>query len=302
MSSKPSYLKLLENGQLEERSKLAWASLSSCTLCPHMCGVDRLAGETGYCKTGSQAVIASYGPHFGEEKPLTGTKGSGTVFFSWCNMRCVYCQNYDISHLGAGNEVTPEFLAFCFLSLQEDGCHNINLVSPSHVVPFILKALILAATEGLHIPIVYNTGGYDSVDTLRLLDGVIDIYMPDFKYWDANIARHYSKIPDYPSVARNAILEMHRQVGDLIIGPDGIATRGLLLRHLVLPGDLGGTGEILQFIAQRISKNTYLNLMDQYRSCGRASEFPPLDRRITKEEFEGALDLAKKYGLNRLDH
>ncbi len=298
---RPSYLELLERGELEKRAEIAWKALASCELCPHRCNVNRQAGEKGFCKTGNQAVMASFGPHFGEEKPLVGTKGSGTVFFSWCNMRCVYCQNFDISHMGAGNEVTPEFLAFCFLSLQEDGCHNINLVTPSHVVPFFLKALVLAANEGLKIPIVYNTGGYDSVDTLRLLDGVIDIYMPDFKYSDASIAKRLSKISDYPSVARKAILEMHRQVGDLEIGPDGIATRGLLVRHLVLPEDLCGTEEILRFIAEEVSRNTYLNLMDQYRPCGKAYEFPPLDRRIKREEFEKALALAKKYGLNRLD-
>ncbi len=298
---KPSYLKLLETGQLEKRADVAWKALASCTLCPHRCKVNRLEGERGFCKTGNQAVMASFGPHFGEEAPLVGTKGSGTVFFSWCNMRCVYCQNYDISHLGAGNEVTPEFLAFCFLSLQEDGCHNINLVSPSHVVPFFLRALVLAAGEGLHIPLVYNTGGYDALETLRLLDGVIDIYMPDFKYSDEAVAERYSKVPDYPSVAKKAIREMHRQVGDLEIGPEGLATRGLLVRHLVLPGDLGGTGEVLRFIAEEISRNTYLNLMDQYRPCGMAGEFPPLDRGVHSEEFRRALSLARRYGLSRLD-
>jgi len=289
---RPGYLKLLENGELERRADEAWRSLACCEFCPHRCRVNRLKGEKGFCKTTDQAILDSYGPHFGEEAPLVGKKGSGTVFFSWCNMRCLYCQNYEVSHLGSGQAVSNEFLAFCFLALQEDGCHNINLVTPSHVVPFILKALVLAAREGLSIPLVYNTGGYDSVNTLRLLDGVVDIFLPDFKYWDRDVGRRLSHVPDYPEVARKAIKEMHRQVGDLVIGPDGIARRGLMVRHLVLPGGLSGTKPILQFIAREISLNTYLNVMDQYRPCGEAYDHPPLDRRITREEYADALAAA----------
>ena len=298
---KPGYLKLLENGELERRADEAWRSMARCELCPHCCRVNRLKGEKGFCQTTDQVILDSYGPHFGEEAPLVGKKGSGTVFFSWCNMRCLYCQNYEVSHLGSGHAISNEFLAFCFLALQEDGCHNINLVTPSHVVPFILKALVLAAREGLSIPLVYNTGGYDSVNTLRLLDGVVDIFLPDFKYWDRDVGRRLSHVPDYPQVARKAIKEMHRQVGDLAIGPDGIARKGLLVRHLVLPGGLSGTKSILRFIARDISLNTYLNIMDQYRPHGEAYDHPPLDRRITQEEYADALGAAREEGLNRLD-
>ncbi len=297
----PSYLNLVDNGELAARAEEAFMALRSCTLCPHECAVNRLKGEKGYCKTGNQAVVASYGAHFGEERPLVGIHGSGTIFFSWCNMRCVYCQNYDISHEGVGNPVTPDMLAFFFFELQEQGCHNINLVTPSHVVPFFLKALSMAASEGLRVPIVYNTSGYDSVDTLKLLDGVVDIYMPDFKYWDPEIGKRLSKVKDYPGVTRKALKEMHRQVGDLVIDDDGIAVRGLLVRHLVLPGGLASTKEVTRFIATKISKNTYINIMDQYRPCGQAHKYPPLDRRITPEEFQLALDEARAAGLWRFD-
>ena len=300
-SNKPGYLRLLESGELEQRADKAWKSMSCCKLCLHRCRINRLEGEQGFCKITDQAIVASYGPHFGEEAPLVGTRGSGTVFFSWCNLRCLYCQNYEISHLGAGQAVSTEVLAFCFLSLQKDGCHNINFVTPSHVVPFILKALVLAAKGGLSIPLVYNTGGYDSIRTLRLLDGVIDIYMPDFKYWDKDVGKRLSDIARYPQVAKKAIKEMHRQVGDLIIGPDGVAKRGLLIRHLVLPRGLSGTRSVLKFIAEEISPNTYVNVMDQYRPCGTAHKYPPLDRRITPEEYAEALKAARDVGLNRLD-
>jgi putative pyruvate formate lyase activating enzyme len=295
------YLQLLEKGELERRANEAWSRLEACELCPHRCKANRLKGELGFCKTAGQAIVASYGPHFGEEAPLVGRRGSGTVFFSRCNLSCVFCQNYDISHLGAGEAVTPEFLAFVFLALQEDGCHNINLVSPSHVVPFILKALVLAAGEGLTLPLVYNSGGYDALGTLRLLEGVVDIYMPDFKYWDAGVAKRLSGAADYPQVARAAIKEMHGQVGDLTISPGGIATRGLLVRHLVLPGGLAGTGRCMRFLAEEISRNTYVNVMAQYRPCGTASRHPPLDRRITPAEYAEAVDLAREAGLVRLD-
>ena len=300
-SDKPCYLRLFESGELERRADKAWESMSCCNLCPHRCRINRLEGEQGFCKINNQAIVASYGPHFGEEAPLVGRKGSGTVFFSWCNLRCLYCQNYDISHLGAGQAVSTEVLASIFLSLQKDGCHNINFVTPSHVVPFILKALVLAAREGLSIPLVYNTGGYDSIRTLQLLDGVVDIYMPDFKYWDKDLGKRLSDIAHYPLVAKKAIKEMHRQVGDLIIGPDGVAKRGLLIGHLVLPGRLSGTRSVLKYIAEEISPNTYVNVMGQYRPCGTAHKYPPLDRSITSDEYIGALRAARDVGLNRLD-
>jgi len=297
----PAYLELLKNGELEGRAEAAWKAMSSCKMCPHRCGADRLGGESSFCRITDHAILASYGPHFGEEAPLTGRKGSGTIFFSSCNMRCLYCQNYEISHLMSGKPVTPEILAFCFLALQEDGCHNINLVTPSHVVPFILKALVLAAGEGLSIPLVYNTAGYDSTDTLSILDGIIDIYLPDFKYWDKAVAKRLSKVSDYPETARTALREMHRQVGDLAVDDSGIAARGLLVRHLVLPGGLSGTEDIMKFIADEISPETYVNVMEQYRPCGKAMYNPPLDRRITDQEFYRALEAARKAGLTRLD-
>nr|HDM99730.1 radical SAM protein [Deltaproteobacteria bacterium] len=300
-SYKPGYLELFESGELERRVDKALESLSCCKICPHLCRVNRLEGEQGFCRATDQAMVASYGPHFGEEAPLVGRKGSGAVFFSWCNLRCLYCQNYEISHLGAGRAVSTEILASCLLSLQKDGCHNINFVTPSHMIPFILKALLHAAERGLSIPLIYNTGGYDSIRTLRLLDGVIDIYMPDFKYWDKDIGEHLSNIANYPQVAKKAIKEMHRQVGELILGPDGVAQRGLLIRHLVLPGGLSGTRSVLKYIAEEISPDTYVNLMDQYRPCGMAHNYPPLDRRISEDEFAEASRAARDVGLNRLD-
>ncbi|MFO8239988.1 MAG: hypothetical protein R6T90_03205 [Dissulfuribacterales bacterium] len=300
-SYKPGYLELFESGELERRVDKAWESLSSCKICPHLCRVNRLEGEHGFCEATDQAVVASYGPHFGEEGPLVGRKGSGAVFFSWCNLRCLYCQNYEISHLGAGRAVSNELLASCFLSLQKDGCHNINFVTPSHMVPFILQALLQAVKGGLSIPLIYNTGGYDSIWTLRLLDGVVDIYMPDFKYWNKEAGEHLSNIANYPQVAKKAVKEMHRQVGELILGPDGVAQRGLLIRHLVLPGGLSDTRSVLKYIAEEISPNTYVNLMDQYRPCGMAHKYPPLDRRISQDEFAEALRAARDVGLNRLN-
>jgi len=246
-------------------------------------------------------VVSSYNPHFGEEDPLVGRGGSGTIFFAWCNLKCQYCQNYDISQLGHGREVEPEALASMMLWLQEHGCHNINFVSPTHVVPQILAGLLLAAQAGLRLPLVYNTGGYDSLNTLTLLDGVVDIYMPDMKYADAEIAERYSKVKNYPAVNQAAVREMHRQVGDLVIDEDGVAQRGLLVRHLVLPGGLAGTAEIVRFLAEEISLNTYLNVMAQYRPCYRADRFPELNRSLTAEEYAEAVSLALQAGLTRLD-
>ena len=246
-------------------------------------------------------VISSYSPHFGEEAPLVGRHGSGTIFFAYCNLRCLFCQNYTISQLGEGSAVDREELARMMLALQAKGCHNINLVSPTHVMPYILDALELAVSMGLHLPLVYNSGGYDSMETLKLLDGVVDIYMPDMKYSDAKIAEQLSGIKDYPTVNRAAIKEMHRQVGDLQIDKQGIAQRGLLVRHLVLPNGLAGTKEIVSFLAKEVSTDTYLNIMAQYHPCHKAFDIPQLSRSVSNEEFCQAIELAHQQGLNRLD-
>ncbi len=246
-------------------------------------------------------VISSYGPHFGEEAPLVGKHGSGTIFFTYCNLQCVFCQNYTISQLGEGRAVDREELAGMMLSLQAKGCHNINLVSPTHVVPYILDALELAVSKGLYLPLVYNSGGYDSVETLGLLDGIIDIYMPDMKYSDKKVAEQLSGIKDYPKVNKATIKEMHRQVGDLQIDKQGVAHRGLLVRHLVLPNRLAGTREVVRFLAQEVSTNTYLNIMAQYRPCHKAFDIPQLARSVLGQEFYEAIDLAHQQGLHRLD-
>ncbi|MGC8837272.1 MAG: radical SAM protein [Anaerolineae bacterium] len=298
----PVYLALHRRGELKERVERAYEVLRACTLCPRECGANRLEGPKGAaCRTGVRAVVSSFNPHFGEEAPLVGRGGSGTIFFTHCNLRCEYCQNYDISQLGHGYEVEPEDLARMMLYLQEMGCHNINLVSPTHVVPQILAGLLIAAEAGLRLPLVYNTGGYDALGTLQLLDGVVDIYMPDMKYADAEVGWKYSHVRDYPHHNQAAVREMHRQVGDLVLDEDGIARRGLLVRHLVLPEGLAGTAEIVRFLAEEISRNTYLNIMDQYRPCYRAHDLPPLNRRITRQEYEEAVRLALEAGLHRLD-
>jgi putative pyruvate formate lyase activating enzyme len=297
----PAYLRLHRAGEMRERVREAYRRLEECGLCPRQCRVNRRQGEMGACRTGEQAIVASYNPHFGEESPLVGHHGSGTIFFSWCNLRCRFCQNYDISQFGSGEPVEPEDLAATMLHLQGLGCHNINLVSPSHVVPQILAGVYIAAETGLHIPLVYNSGGYDALDTLALLEGVVDIYMPDMKYADANIARRYSGILDYPLHNQAAVREMHRQVGDLVMDRDGIALRGLLVRHLVLPEGLAGTEDIMRFLAEEISTNTYLNIMDQYRPCHEAHELPPLNRRLTRTEYDAAVQAARTVGLTRLD-
>jgi putative pyruvate formate lyase activating enzyme len=298
---KPAYLSLAEGGELTERVRRAYEHLRSCDVCAWECGADRSGGHVGVCRTGELAQVSSYGPHMGEEDPLRGWHGSGTIFFTRCNLRCQYCQNFDISQMNAGEPVEPNRLAEYMLELQKAGCHNINFVSPSHVGPQILAAVAIAAQAGLRLPLVYNTGGYDSLRMLELLDGVIDIYMPDMKYASAQIARYYSKIPHYPEVNRAAVKEMHRQVGDLQIDGRGLAQRGLLVRHLVLPHGLAGTAEVVRFLAEEISKDTYLNLMDQYRPAFNARRFPKLVRPITWEEYREAVRLAKAAGLERLD-
>jgi putative pyruvate formate lyase activating enzyme len=297
----PAYRKLLQSGELRARVDQAYKYMAECNLCAWECGIDRLTGKVGVCKTGERARLSSYGPHLGEEDPLRGWKGSGTIFFNRCNLRCQYCQNHDISQTDRGYEIEPEQLAAIMLELQESGCHNINFVSPSHVVAPILAGVLIAAQAGLNLPLVYNTGGYDSLAALRLLDGVIDIYMPDMKYASPQIGLRYSKIRNYPQVNQAALHEMHRQVGDLIIDERGLAQRGLLVRHLVLPNNLAGTEEIVRFLAQEISPNTYLNLMDQYRPAYHASQYPKLNRRITGKEYQHAIQLAEDAGLERLD-
>ncbi len=297
---KASYLKLLKSGELEKRTRQALSNLGECRMCPHQCGTDRTAGETGFCQIGAMAMYSSFGAHFGEERPISGTKGSGTVFFSGCNMRCIYCQNFEVSQGLEGHGVTGEFLALFFLSLQEEGCHNINLVTPSHVVPQILEAVLIAAREGLKIPLVYNSGGYDSLSTLQLLDGIIDIYMPDIKYSDNRTALELSKVKNYWHTCQKAVREMFRQVGNLRTNRRGIAQRGLLIRHLVLPGGLSGTAEVMRFISRDISKDAVVNLMDQYRPCASASSRPPLDRPLYPEEFQEALEHARAAGLTKV--
>ncbi len=298
----PAYLRLLRTGELAKRAEHAWRRLADCDLCARYCRVDRLQSTKGaVCRTGERALVASYGAHFGEEAPLTGRRGSGTIFFSWCNLRCVFCQNWEISQRGAGRAVAPEEIAAMMLSLQREGCHNINFVTPSHAVAQILAAVLIAARAGLLLPLVYNTGGYDSPEALALLDSVIDIYMPDMKYGDSERGRKYSRVRDYAKVNRAAVREMHRQAGDLVLDKSGIAQRGLLVRHLVLPGDISGTESVLAFIVNEISPDTYLNLMDQYRPCHHAAEYPPLDRPLSSGEYRAARELAEKYGLRRLD-
>jgi len=298
--SGPAYLQLLNTGELAKRAALAVEHLSACDGCAWGCGVNRHKGELGKCRTGELARVSSYGPHLGEEKPLVGRRGSGTIFFTSCNLRCQFCQNHDISQTDNGEEVDSYQLAAIMLELQEYGCHNINLVSPSHVVAQILMAVTLAAQAGLHLPLVYNSGGYDSLVSLGFLDGVVDIYMPDMKYADEEIARRYSGIPDYPSTNQTAVREMHRQVGDLQI-VRGLAKRGLLVRHLVLPNHLAGTQAIIRFLAEKISQNTYLNLMDQFHPAYKAHLYPELNRRLTVEEYQEAIQLAHQAGILRLD-
>ncbi len=298
----PAYLALLAGGELEQRVARAYKHLEDCDLCARYCHVNRRRSITGaVCRTGERAVVNSFGPHHGEEAPLRGCNGSGTIFFTWCNLRCVFCQNWEISQKGIGREVEPDELAGMMLALERQGCHNINLVTPSHVVAQILAAVSIAARRGLRLPLVYNTGGYDSPEALALLDGVVDIYMPDMKYGDSEVAHKYSHVREYWEVNRAAIREMHRQTGDLMISAEGFAQRGLLVRHLVLPGDLANTEKVLAFIAREISPDTYVNVMAQYRPCYRAYDCPPLDRPITREEYEHALAQAARHGLHRLD-
>lgn len=286
---------------LEDAARRLNERLRSCDICPRLCRVDRTKGGRGVCRTGARAVVSSFGPHFGEESPLVGRNGSGTVFFAGCSLRCVFCQNYEISHLREGEETDAPRLAAIFLAVQRTGCHNLNLVTPTHVTPQIVEALGIATAKGFSLPVVYNCGGYERVETLRELSGIVDIYMPDLKFLDPGRAARYCCAPDYPDAAREALREMSRQVGPLTLDREGIAVRGLLVRHLVMPGDASTTREVIDFLAGEIGTGTYLNLMDQYRPCGRAAEYPEIARWISRKEWEDARAYALRKGMARLD-
>lgn len=292
----PRYLNIKEE-EFDRRIEKAYKLLSPCEVCPRKCRVNRLEGEKGFCRSGEEAIVSSYNAHFGEEPPLVGCSGSGTIFFTNCNLKCVYCQNYPISQLGNGNKVSLLELAKIMLALQKRKCHNINLVTPTHFVPQILKSLKLAIKMGLRIPIVYNTSSYDSVNTLKLLDGVVDIYLPDARYADNEIAKKYSAAPNYFEIMKKALKEMHRQVGDLVTDKIGIARSGLIVRHLVLPEGLSGTKKIMRFIAREISPHTYISLMAQYFPAYQAGQFSAISRRINKEEYKEALEAFKEENL-----
>ena len=298
----PAYLNLHSSGGLRERIDRAREILHNCRLCPRKCGVNRLEEEVGICQTGSMARVASYGPHFGEEAPLVGAHGSGTIFFGGCNLLCCFCQNADISHtVEHAVLASSEQLAGVMLELQQQGCRNINLVTPSHVVPQFLQALLLAADKGLSLPIVYNSSGYDSLETLQLLDGVIDIYMPDIKFRKSETAARYARAPDYPEIVRQAVQEMHRQVGDLVLDEQGSATKGLLVRHLLMPGLEDETSAILRFLADSVSLDTYINIMDQYHPCGTADQYPELMQPLPANARTEACRQARSMGLHRID-
>jgi putative pyruvate formate lyase activating enzyme len=290
----------LEGRQILQRAAKLKESLACCTICPRRCRVDRLAGELGRCGLGAALKVSSIFPHFGEERELVGAGGSGTVFLASCNLRCSFCQNYDISHLRHGSELSPAQLAKAMLELERLGCHNINFVTPTHLTPQIVEALGLAREWGLAVPVVWNTSGYESVETLRWLKGIVDIYMPDFKFWESHVAAQLADAPDYPEVARQALKEMHEQVGDLVIDKRGAAQRGLLVRHLVMPGSLSETRSIMRFIAREISPDTFVNLMPQYYPCGTVDRRGPLGRRLTREEYEQAVREARQEGIWRL--
>ena len=295
----PSYLNLKKE-ELNLRVKELFKILENCEICPRKCHINRLKGEKGVCQLGAKPVVSAFHPHFGEESVLVGEFGSGTIFFTSCNLACVYCQNYEISQLRIGKEISFERLAEMMIKLQDLGCHNINLVSPTSHVPTIVKSLVIAKDMGLKLPLVYNTNAYDSVEVLKLLDGIIDIYMPDTKYSDNSLALKYSDAPNYFEIMKKAIKEMHRQVGDLVLDKNGIAIKGVLVRHLVLPNDIGGSEKIFDFLSKEISKNTFLNIMDQYRPCFKTKDFPELNRPITRGEYLKVIELAKKAGLKQL--
>ncbi len=295
----PAYVSLGER-ELGQRAAALREMLRSCDLCPRQCGVNRLEGRSGHCRVAAEPMVASHGPHYGEERGLVGRGGSGTVFLSYCNLNCVFCINYQISQLGQGRIVSVERVADMMLELQGRGCHNINWVTPTHQLPMLVEALRIASRRGLRLPVVYNTGGYESVRALRLLDGIVDIYMPDAKWGDNEVGQELSSVPDYWDRSREGLAEMHRQVGDLRFDDQGLIVRGLLVRHLVFPDDIARTGPIMEFLAS-LSRDTYVNIMSQYTPTYRAHEFPAINRRITSEEYRRALDLARQAGLHRLE-
>ena len=299
MASTPSYIILFEKGELTQRVKLLKEFLKECRLCPRECRVNRLDGEIGVCQARPELTVSSAFPHFGEEPPLVGSHGSGTIFLTHCNLRCIFCQNYDISHLGGGEQMTSSDLTRIMLRLQEMGCHNINFVTPTHYAPQIVASLPEAIEKGLRLPIVYNCSGYESIEVIRLLEGIVDIYMPDAKYLDEKYSKRFSNAPDYPEVIKKVLKEMHRQVGDLTINSKGIAERGLLIRHLVMPGGIASSEAVLKFIAEEISVHSYVNIMEQYRPEYRAHEYPEINRRITHKEYLEAIQWAKHYRLSR---
>lgn len=299
MAFVPSYIELHQKGELEKRIRLLLEFLKECRLCPRACRVNRFNGEIGYCRASSDLMISSAFPHFGEESPLVGRHGSGTIFLTHCNLRCIFCQNYDITHQGQGTQITPSDLARTMIRLQEMGCHNINFVTPTHYAPQIISSLPEAIEMGLRLPIVYNCSGYESIEVIKLLDGIVDIYMPDIKFMDEKYSERYSKAPDYPKVVREVLKEMHRQVGDLKMNSSGIAERGLLIRHLVMPNGVASSEAVLKFIAQEISVHSYVNIMAQYRPEFRAYEYPEINRRITHKEYLEAIQIARSFHLYR---
>ncbi|MDI6766469.1 MAG: twin-arginine translocation signal domain-containing protein [Bacteroidota bacterium] len=298
----PAYMKLHQNGELKKRGEELWAMMKECRLCPRECGTNRLAGERGFCQANAQIEISSYNPHFGEEKPLVGKGGSGTIFLTNCGLRCVFCINWEISQGGQGSRHTLEDMADMMLHLQKIGCHNINFVTPTHYSPHILLATDIAAARGLRLPIVYNTCGWEKLEILKILDGVVDIYLPDFKYWDGKMAAKYSSEAEtYPEVTATAVLEMHRQVGVAKPASDGLMYQGLMIRHLVMPNKVGGTIEIIKWIADNLPKDTYVNIMSQYRPMYKAFDYPEINRSITRSEYKEVVDYAEKLGLTNLD-
>lgn len=299
----PAYLKLHRTGELKKRAEKLWEIMEECRLCPRRCGVNRLNGRSGFCRSpGAKLVVSSFHSHFGEERPLVGRGGSGTIFLTHCNLRCVFCQNWEISQLGRGDASNIDELAEMMLRLKGIGCHNINLVTPTHYSAHILKALDIAAGKGLRLPIVYNSSGWERLEILKILDGIVDIYLPDIKYWDSKMSAKYSSGAEtYPEITKEALLEMHRQVGAAKPAKDGIMYRGLMIRHLVMPNNVGGSEKIMDWIAENLPKNTYVNIMAQYNPLYKAYDYPEISRRITGKEYKKVVNRAKESGLTNLD-